>query len=215
MTTQIIDNSTDTLQSAADAIAVTEVQLRDFAVKAAASGDYDSLSVITLWAKTLRAMLNQRDCLPPPLALDVVNNGHAAGDSETSSANARNGKGRRRKRSVSEPVFRRDSDFLVKSARSRKTRADYEHRASSEVLFILSECLAERRATKKLITAEQLLEAYGKRKDGVASYQVYVALGWLVQLGLVKRHARSGYSVPSPNTIVGDVKKAWESLAVK
>jgi hypothetical protein len=135
------------------------------------------------------------------------------------SANARStkvrfhkGGGKRKKTPQRMPVFSRDGDFLVKSARSRKTHDEYEHRAPSEVVFALAESLAEWRSAKKLLTADQLLDDYANRKGRVIAYQVYVALGWLTQIGLVRRHSRSGYSVPSPSTICDDVQKAWAAL---
>lgn len=103
--------------------------------------------------------------------------------------------------------------MLVKTARSKKSKNEYEHRAPLEVVSTVAECLSDWRPSRKLLTGEQLLDAYARKKGAVVSYQVYAALGWFGQLGLVRRHGRSGYSVPHPNTIVGDVQKAWNFLS--
>ena len=102
--------------------------------------------------------------------------------------------------------------MLLKTARSRKSKNEYEHRAPGDVVATLAECLSGWHPRRKLLTGQQLLDAYAKKKGTVVSYQVYVALGWFTQIGLVRRHGRSGYSVPQPNTIVGDVQSAWDSL---
>lgn len=185
------------------ALADAEGRLRDAAAKAAASGEYDALVVITRWAKTLQSLASeangQRSEMLP---------GRVAGTAKPQAL--KRGKGG--KIPAGTPVYSRDADILVKSARSKKSKNEYEHRAPADVVATVAECLSDWRPSRKLLTGEQLLDAYAKKKGAVVSYQVYAALGWFAQIGLVRRHGRSGYSVPHPNTIIGDVQKAWESL---
>lgn len=202
----------DAVQAAIQSLSKAENELREVAAKAAGAGDYDSLSIVARWARMLKAM--RADSEPQNVNLTLEISGNDCDDNSALKVESLQSPPvlKKRARSTKSTTFRRDSDFLVKSAHSKKSRAKYEHRASSEVLFNLAQCLAERRTTRKLITADQLLEKYSKQNGTVASYQVYVALGWLVQLGLVKRHARSGYSVPSVATIIEDVRSAWDAL---
>lgn len=193
------------------ALTQAEIKLREAAAKAAGAGDYDSLATITRWAKALSSLVGEVGS-PEPIGKPSGENGQ--GEVASAIKPSRGKSGGRGRGAPADPVYRRDSDFLVKKAQSRKTRGEYEHRAPAEVVFIVAECLADWRSAKKLLTADQLLEAYTKRKGAAVSYQVYVALGWLVQMGLVRRHDRSGYSVPSPSTIVSDVKKAWTALEI-
>lgn len=187
------------------ALTDAEGRLRDAAAKAAASGEYDALTVITRWAKTVQSLAAE------------VNGRSSENDATPDAALVKTPPARSRvkgtKLAAGTPVFSRDADMLVKTARSRKSKNAYEHRAPADVVLTVAECLSDWRPSRKLLTGEQLLEAYAKKQGAVVSYQVYVALGWFVQIGLVRRHARSGYSVPQPNTIVGDVQKAWESLS--
>ncbi len=185
------------------ALTDAEGRLRDAAAKAAASGEYDALAVITRWAKTVQSLASEvngrsseSNALPTAASVKTPPRSRAKGA----------------KLAAGTPLFSRDADMLVKTARSRKSKNAYEHRAPADVVLTVAECLSDWRPSRKLLTGEQLLEAYAKKKGAVVSYQVYASLGWFVQIGLVRRHARSGYSVPQPNTIVGDVQEAWESL---
>jgi hypothetical protein len=190
-----------------------EAKLRDAAAKAAAEGEYDTVVEITKWAKTLRAFI-----------LEATSTDSDAQSAPTSSTDgtvsepavvktAQPDQSRLRSGSATDvPRFGRDADYLIKQAYSQKTHSEYEHRAPAEVLFGITECLAEWRSTRRLLTSEQLIESYVKQKGKPVTYQLYVALGWLIQLGLVHRHGRRGYSVPSPGTIVHEVKTAWARL---
>ena len=202
------------LQSAISALRDAENRLRDAAAKAAVAGAYDSIVVISRWAKTVQAMVAE---LNGPATTELASkespsNPELRANIEAESVRPDESVRKVKKVPLGVPVFSRDADFLVKSARSRKTRDEYEHRAPAEVVFVVAECLADWRSAKKLLTTDQLLEAYSKRKGSVVAYQVYVTLGWMMQVGLVRRHGRSGYSVSSPSTISEDVQRAWAAL---
>lgn len=201
MDPQSVNHSIVALHPALAALADAEGRLREAAAKAAASGEYDALGVITRWAKTLQSLASETNGGGAPLPLPIA--------PVTKSPTVT---GKKAKPPPGTPAFSRDADMLVKTARSKKSKNEYEHRAPLEVVFTVAECLSDWRPSRKLLTGEQLLDAYAKKKGAVVSYQVYAALGWFGQLGLVRRHGRSGYSVPHPNTIVGDVQKAWNSL---
>jgi len=195
------------------ALGDAEARLRNVAAKAASEGDYDTVVLITHWAKTLGALMGE---VTRP----------SEGRSETQAAtngvtrregrpqDGRNGERRLRTKGVplSLPSFSRDADYLVKHALSRKSHSEYEHRAPADVVFAVADCIGEWRSTRKLLSSDQLMQSYSKRKGKVVSYQIYVALAWLAQVGLVRRHGRSGYSVPSPTTISHDVQAAWAKL---
>jgi hypothetical protein len=200
----------DLLIAAGGALKDAERCLRESAAKAAETGDYDALEVLTRWARAVQAMVTEasrrsEETLPKSAPQ------HEHVSSLRRTTGQRRSAGRVRP-VVGEPMYSRDSDMLVKTARSRKSRNDYEHRAPADVVFTLAECVSVWRPNQKLLTGDQILGSYEKKKGSVISYQVYAALGWFTQLGLVRRHGRSGYSVPQPNTVVGDVQKAWDSL---
>lgn len=200
MTFEPISQSSSALPPALAALTDAERRLREAAAQAAASGDYDALAVITRWAKTLQSLASE------------TNGPTSVSRAPTVGAVAKPPRAAQSGPSAGTPLFSRDADMLVKTARSRRSNNEYEHRATGDVVATVAECLSDWRPSRKLMTGEQLLEAYSKKRGEVVSYQIYAALGWFGQLGLVRRHGRSGYSVPSPNTIVGDVQEAWNAL---
>lgn len=197
---QPVSHTSSALSPALAALSDAEGKLREAAAKAAASGEYDALAVITRWAKTLQSLASETiDAAPlPPPSAGV--------------AKRLTNKGNKARLPAGAPDFSRDGGMLVKTARSKKSKNEYAHRAPLEVVTTVAECFSDWRPSRKLLTGEQLLDAYAKKKGGAVSYQVYAALGWFGQLGLVRRHGRSGYSVPRPNTIIADVQNAWNSL---
>jgi hypothetical protein len=165
-------------------------------------GEYEALAVITRWAQTLQSLTAEANGTVGSPGPPVV----------SSATNAISRKIPKGNLASKTPSYSRDEDMLVKTARSRKSKNGYVHRAAADVVLTVAECLSEWRPSRKLMTGEQLLDAFAKRKGAVVSYQVYAALGWFTQIGLVRRHGRSGYSVPQASTIVADVRKAWDAL---
>ena len=192
------------LDPALAALTEAEGRLREAAGKAAVDGEYDALAVITRWAKTLQSLASEA-CSVSQTAQQPASLGPSINSPTKRTKTAGKVK-------PGTPIFTRDSDMLVKTARSQKSKNEYEHRAPGEVVLTVAECLSDWRPNKKLLTGENLLNAYSKKKGSVVSYQLYASLGWFTQIGLVRRHGRSGYSVPQPNTIIRDVQEAWESL---
>lgn len=190
------------MPAAQTALADAEGRLREAAAKAAANGEYDALSVITRWAMALKSMAAEMS-IDSSASQPAV----AAGAGKAAVGNSL-----QPKPSARMPIFTRDGDTLVKTAWSRKSKNEYKHRAPADVITTVASCLSEWRPSRRLLTGEQLLDAYAEKKGTVVSYQIYVALGWMAQIGLVNRHGRSGYSVPKPSTIVSDVQEAWDAL---
>lgn len=203
-----VEGDTSGMVDASRIIHDAEAQLRAAAAKAATSGAYDDVVVITTWAKTLQAMAPK----PGGVSNDAKSVHREAIFDRGEPTLPGPSKKDARKVSSRTPLFSRDSDYLIKTARSRRTHQQYEHRASAEVINGMVDCLAEQRSSKKLITAEQLLQAYSKRKGSVVSYQFYVVLSWLTELGLLRRHGRRGYAIKSPSGISQDVQAAWAAL---
>jgi len=202
MTTGSIHAPELALRPAVAVLADAERRLRTAAAEAAAKGEYDALDVISRWAKTIQSLSSEASW--STVTMPPSSNGARTPNLAASTDKVVPGK----------PAFSRDADMLVKTARSKKSKSGYEHRAPFAAVSTVAECLSEWRPNRKLLTGEELLNEYAKRKGGAVSYQVYAALGWLVHIGLVRRHGRSGYSVPQPDTISLDVKTAWESLKI-
>jgi hypothetical protein len=111
------------------------------------------------------------------------------------------------------PKFLRDDDSLYKIGWSKTGRAPYEHKAPKYVLLALVDKLKAVAAKKRRFTMEHILPL--KKKDDQAelpSYQVYVCIAWLRQLGLVTQYGRKGYSISHPPKLEFSVEKSWQKL---
>lgn len=209
--------NTEALQLAISAVRDAEYRLREATTKAANSGAYDTVVLISNWAKSLQSLLIQVESSASAAIPSAPSSRSTEGNIPVNAPQPTmpNQSEITKRRSRKSPLFWRDADFLIKSARSRKTRSEYEHRVPADVIFTVAEGVTKWKPSKKLVTGDQILDAYKNDKGAVISYQVYSVIAWLTQLGLIRRHGRSGYSALSPGTIIDDVKKAWNELGAK
>lgn len=190
-------------QMAAAALTEAEQRLRDIAAKAAAAGQYDELDRIISWARQVAA---------------IAAEGSARENSNrTAQLRSPNQRAHRRADGTSGPQgayprFARESDFLVKTGFSKKNQSEYQHKVPATAVFSIAKELAGWRPTMALVSVERITKDYSERHGQPIPYQVYAALGWLSSEQLVRRHGRSGYSVPSPQTLEQDARQAWGKL---
>jgi hypothetical protein len=201
--------SPDSLQYTILILDKAEVRLREAAARAAAAGAYDSLTVITKCARMLQSLIAEVNSINGESTEKGLRNQYQTAARPAAAPQVIGAKPSR-----GQLVFSRDGDFLIKRACARRSKSEYEHRAPANVILTVAQCLSEWRTTKKLLTGPQLLDSYARRKGSVVTYQVYVVLAWLTQIGLIRRHGRSGYSVPSSATIADDVQNAWAAIGV-
>ena len=188
-----------------------ERQLGEFAGAATTQGQYP----LAKRAIEVAEVLNRLRGAPRPNAEEP----HAPGRNAPRQAkgpNPRRKKARGRKRASGAPAelttFRREGSMLVKRAESRQTGKAYEHKAPRGLVTAVTASLAKWNSTDPLLAVNELMAAVDETHGAAPGYQVYLVLAWLMTLGLVSKHGRSGYSVPSPQALVTDVETAWEGL---
>ena len=129
---------------------------------------------------------------------------------------------RRAKRSLKSPArarrgyprFERDGDKLVKIGWSKKSREEYEHRAPRAAVEAFTQFLASKVPTGEKFLIEDLLPV-GNGADGeLPSYQVYLTLAWLRELGAVKKVGREGY-ILQKDTVNGGLDELWEQTEAR
>ena len=113
------------------------------------------------------------------------------------------------------PKFLREGNALLKLGWSRKSSAEYEHRAPREAVLAVAARVAEVASTMSRFTVEDLGEVrVGGRDAAISSCQVYICVAWFRRAGLVVQHGRRGYSLPIGTTeFPAKVKAAWAALA--
>jgi hypothetical protein len=110
------------------------------------------------------------------------------------------------------PRFLRDGDRLVKLAWSKKERAPYEHRAPREVINALIVAVQKRKGENKLFQASDILPLKNALHEEFPSYQSYLALNWLRDVGVIRKKGREGY-VLRPNAATPEkLESLWTAL---
>jgi hypothetical protein len=180
-----------------------EESLRNLVASAAANGDYDAIVELAEWARTVRSLGDNINSTKNPTIGHNGNNGSLDGPATIS--------GSRRSRKEY-PLFFRDSNFLVKVAKSKSERTEYEHKAPKSVIGQLAHALTKANQRNRLITMDSVLPLKDADGDDVPSYQSYLCLAWLKYLGLVRQHGRQGYSVSPNHRLEEEITAAWEAL---
>ncbi len=204
----------DLLQKGVNILGRAEEQLRQLLGQAAQSGDYDSILVLTDWARLLRDLMDDgggrglsRGGTQPasqsgvteavPDRPDTLQNNmpHAPARPTGRAAGTRRTSSRRREY----PKFLRDGDYLVKVGWSKSAKAPYEHRSPRRVLTLLLHAVQHAGRDGRRFTMDDVLPLKDA-EDGtdIPTYQAYLCLAWLRVEQLIVQHGRQGYSLPSP-----------------
>jgi len=183
------------MTEAAKRLESCEHELRELAAQAVKAGDYTAVRRLTDWAETIRALI-------PDVAA-----GSTARKQGTSQP-------RLRLRAGEYPRFFRNKDDLVKIGWSKTAKEEYHHYAPRRVVDALVEAVKLASAGGKVFTSNDL---FPLRDESVGNnfpdYQVYLALAWLRQLGLIESKGRRGaYTLQSDEPIESAVADAWREL---
>lgn len=184
----------------------TEQSLRELMEEALSAGDYLSLSVVARWADRIK---------------EITPMGQIATASSVAPSVPREGTGvaypvppqTEKRAGAPFPRFEVDSDQLVKIGWSKTNNGVYEQRAPAKVRDILVGSLVHLSKVKRRFTTEDLFPLTDP-DDGteIPSYQSYLCLAWLREIGLVRKHGRAGYSVVSWEDPRDLVEGRWSQL---
>ena len=182
-----------------------EQSLRKLVAEAAEEGDYGSVQRIAFLAKAISALVAESANASSPQR-------QQGDDGEASPPSAQRKQGR--VRTDEYPKFFRRGDDLVKIGWSKKDRREYNHRAPRVVVTAVAAAIRQVGARGKVFNGDALLPlkdpVFGST---VPSYQVYVALAWLVRLGVVKQLGhRGGYLLNEAKPPEAIFTAAWPEL---
>ncbi len=110
------------------------------------------------------------------------------------------------------PRFEREGDRLVKIGWSKKDDREYEHKAPRSAVVAVCGALAKRGKRAPTITMNALLPVADAEEQEVPSYQVYLVVAWLRQLGVVERTGKDGYAVNAAQLAPEIIDATWSSL---
>jgi len=211
----------DYLNLARDLLRKAEEEIQDLISKTAGARDYDAAASLAHTARKLTELLEclgDEENLHAPLAskkrlADDFVQREAARRPATPSQKRRGGKSE----SPRLPAFVRQGEDLVKIGLSRSSDSTYEHRAPKSVIDTVTvRVLSLSQENGKPFTAEALGSMRSDDEPGrVPGYQLYLCLGWLKSLGLIRQHGRKGYSPRDPESLQNAVQRAWEDLPAR
>lgn len=187
-----------TIDSAKKIITACEHSLRDLLSEAAKEGDYSSLSAIAHWAKSISALIDT--------SFPVASPKRSNRDSEKTS------KERPLKVKTQYPYFKRSNDSLYKIGWSKKSKNEYRHNISYETVVDIVKHFMKEMQTENIYATEDLLPVTDRTGQEIPSYQVYICIAWLKEIGLLSQNGRQGYSMSNPRNTMDIVEKAWEAL---
>ena len=114
------------------------------------------------------------------------------------------------------PRFERDGDKLVKVGWSKKSRAEYEHRAPRSAVTAFSRHLCSRVSPGGTFAVEELLPVPDVVHDSdLPAYQVYMVLAWLRTAGAVDKKGRDGYVLRSTDLHAKHLEHLWDRLPTR
>ena len=176
--------------SVREVIGHAESELHDLLQQALEAGDYRAVSRIAETADAIATALADIQRVPPRAAPvtsatpTTVASASRPADGGTAAPN-------QTRRAY--PRFERDGDKLIKVGWSKKDRREYEHRAPKEAVVTTVSRMAEQAGS--LFTMEDVLPVKIDDGSDAPTYQVYLALAWFRDLGLVQKKGKDGYTI--------------------
>ncbi len=101
--------------------------------------------------------------------------------------------------------------MLVKVGWSKKSREEYEHKAPREVVDGMLDAI-EGWGGSGAFSVEELGVVRGVGGEAAPSYQVYLVLGWLRDIGVLHRRGRANYELAIGCVDRGAVEQAWDAM---
>jgi len=207
------------LRQAESALRSCESRMQDLVAEAAASGHYDEIERLTGFARSLDEMGRRaRSARLAERSAEQAFEGRAGAPTDPSWPSlpperpTPTSRARRAATRAAYPRFARDGDDLVKVGWSKSRDDEYAQRAGRSQVEAVASWLANRGSTSAPIGIDDILAVRETDGSEIPSYQVYVALAWLRQLGLVERIGRKGYAVTDAHTLGDQLAKHWGAL---
>lgn len=211
----------DPINSACNLLTETEAKLRILIGEAADARQYEEVAKLAALAKTIEQVLtsfstgeSHANPYPPPAS--------PLGTSPTAPPQAIRGKpqnaevngetAKRKSGKQGYPRFERNGDRLVKLGWSKKDKAVYEHRASKDVVAIVSTHLAEV-PHGEIFRMDDKLPVELADGSVIPLYQAYLVLAWLRDCGHIDKRGKDGYVWLAENFDVAAFESTWASTA--
>jgi hypothetical protein len=188
-----------------------ELEVRSLLAEAATLGDYEMVSRLSAIARQLSDLAEVAADKPLPVVDGHVPPTRIGGPS--TAAMWESPAPRRNSRKEGYPRFLRSRDTLVKVGWSKKEQSEYVHKAPKAGVDAVARRVMDLGQGGRMFTTDELLPVkLSAGGDELPSYQAYICLAWLRDIGVVEQHGREGYSAPRDD-LIGTVSRYWDSLS--
>jgi hypothetical protein len=211
----------DPRSQATEVIHGAEADLRNLLLRSAQLGDYEAVRVLAEWANQLKQMVEQNgETDRQPHLLDgqtsapLEVNPSKTANRQYATTGKHGGRKTRRKAARGEyPKFLRDGEELLKIGWSKRTWANYRHKAPKRVVHALAKALLAKGKSGARFVMEEVLPLRDPESTiDVPSYQAYLILAWLRKENLVVQHGREGYSLRPEVNLPDAIEERWNHL---
>ena len=184
---------------------------------ALARHDFDDVSRAAIAAAGIKSFLDGRGNAPSGVSLEVdgyaaEQSGAAHGKAQYSGQQERLDGSKRASTSARFPRFERDDDRLVKVGWSKKDRKAYEHKSPRLAVDATALAISRVGKAKKVFTMDDVLPVPSADGGEVPSYQAYVVVAWLRDVGLVRKIGKNGYSLVKRNLDAKMIETTWQLI---
>lgn len=113
------------------------------------------------------------------------------------------------------PRFVRSGERLVKIGWSKKRAAAYEHKVPREMVARVIRAISDTARPGKAFTVDSLplVSKSGANGEEPPTYQAYVVIAWLRQLGALQKQGRDGYILVKG--LADTLERGWSDLEDK
>ena len=189
-------------------LAQAEESLRRVIIDAAEAGDYKSIDAARRMAGDIRNILDSFQSRP-----SQASPSEDMSEAELPPSGARAARDKSKPKRRDYPKFLVSKDTLHKISWSKSEKKEYTHKIGKEAYgFTLAAIHALAQWGPSPFTVDQIVEkAEKKAGQPVPVYQVYVAVAFLRQHGVIRRVGREGYVAVAENQAAGS--RLWDELA--
>lgn len=114
------------------------------------------------------------------------------------------------------PRFCLEADALTKVGWSRKSAAEYEHKAPKSTVATVWNELGKCGKSGRQFRMDVLLPLTEPATGAaIPAYQAYVAVAWLKASGLVRQHGRKGYTITRRLLDRAEFEREWATLQTR
>ncbi|WP_231749904.1 hypothetical protein [Tautonia plasticadhaerens] len=110
------------------------------------------------------------------------------------------------------PRFHREGEKLVKIDWSGKKRVEYRHACCLEDVVLLASRLCQRSRAGEPVKLSEITPLETDEGRPLPNHQVYAAVDWLKEIGLLEKHGRKGYMMPDVSDLEGRIAASWSRL---